>query len=196
MDGQRFDELTRGYGAHSSRRTAIKTVGGAIAALFAWFGFDTGRRIGVAAAEVGGDRQKKRKNSRKPKLKLNAFRCVDVDGKCRGNNANCCSGICKGKKPRKGRQDRSRCIAHNVGICQAGQDTCVDELTPNCGGAGRCFRTTGNASFCGNEGDGVCADCARDVDCEAAFGPGSACIVCSTCEIKAGTSTACVPPAA
>jgi hypothetical protein len=197
MDDRQFDAIALGYGADRSRRTAIKIVGsGAITALLGRLGLDTGRKIGAAAAEVGGNRKKKRQNSKKSQLKLNAFRCVDVGGKCRGNSANCCSGICEGKKPKKGKKDRSRCIAHNAGVCQAEQNQCVDDLTANCGGAGRCFRTTGNASFCGNEGEGVCTVCARDADCEAAFGLGAACVVCSTCEIKAGSSTACVPPAA
>jgi hypothetical protein len=197
MDAHHFDFLARSLTDASSRRGVLRGLAAATLGLAA---------ISLPGEAEGRKKRKKRKKGKRnkkktkganpPALQLNDFQCVDVGNACRGNSANCCSGICEGKKPREGKKDRSRCIAHNVGICQPEQDICVDDLTANCGGAGRCFRTTGNASFCGNEGEGVCAVCARDADCEADFGPGAACIVCSTCEIKAGTSTACVPPAA
>ncbi len=42
------------------------------------------------------------KPARKPRR--NAFGCVDVGTPCRGKDRSCCSGICSGPKPKKGRQ--------------------------------------------------------------------------------------------
>jgi hypothetical protein len=117
---------------------------------------------------------KKKRNRKKPKL--NAFGCVDVGGKCRGNSANCCSGICEGKKPKKGKKDKSTCLAHNVLDCPTGLDGCL-ESGVSCGMDGVCWQTTGKASFCGT-GDGGCFACQKDVDCEPDFGPGAACTLC------------------
>jgi hypothetical protein len=68
-------------------------------------------------------------------------------------------------------------VAHNEGICQAGQDDCQG-VQVACGPQAFCTRTTGNANFCA--GLGQCRACARDPDCEAEFGPGAACIVCAS----------------
>jgi hypothetical protein len=180
MIDQSFDSITRAFNADNSRRTVMKRLaGGALAALVVRFGPE-----GAAEAR----KKKNRKNTKKtPKLKLNAFRCVDVGKACRGNNANCCSGICKGKKPKKGKKDTSRCVAHNVLECLAGQDTCALGFIA-CGTDvdSACHQTTGNAAFCA--GKGACAECRKDTDCEGEFGPGAACVVCAECE---ETGTAC-----
>jgi hypothetical protein len=179
MDGHQFDLFARSLGTSPSRR---RFLGGLVATL----ALGAPRLIGMVEAK----HKKRHKHKNKTKLVLNAFGCVDVGGKCKGNSDNCCSGICEGNKPKHGKNDTSTCLAHNVGECQAGDDFCVDTEVL-CGTVGRCFRTTGAASFCGRKGD--CAICAKDTDCEADFGPGSSCIVCATC--GATNNTACVPPA-
>ncbi len=193
MDHGRFDRITRAFAAGSSRRSAVKTLGGsAVALLLGQLSFAGEGEGSAATKEVDGERKKKgKKKGNKEKLKLNAFRCVDVGGKCRGNSANCCSGICQGQKPKKGKKDTSACVAHNTGECQAGDDVCLGN-NPGCGEGGSCHRTTGNASFCGLGGS--CFDCQKDADCETAFGAGAACVICF---IDCGESlTACVPPRA
>jgi hypothetical protein len=180
LDGKTFDAAIRQLATRLSRRGLL----GAASAL----------TLGIAAARAtDGIEARKRKNrTRAKKLQLNAFQCVDVGGKCRGSDANCCSGVCQGKKPKKGQKDKSTCIAHDVGGCQAGQDVCVGDavLCPNAS-TGTCFRTTGNASFCGLKGD--CVACRKDADCVAEFGEGAACVPCGNSCID--TVTACVPAA-
>jgi hypothetical protein len=172
MDPTHFDRLTRSLTDASSRRVLL---GGLATAL----SLAALRRPGPATAK------KKRK---KNKIKRNAFGCVDVGQSCRGNDALCCSGICQGKKPKKGKKDKSRCVAHNALDCQAGADSCAGQAVP-CGTAGACTITTGAASFCSATGDGACVTCQKDADCEASRGPGAACIVCpGNCP---DTTTAC-----
>jgi hypothetical protein len=128
-----------------------------------------------------------KKYRRKPVV-LNLYGCVDVGNACRGNDDLCCSGICQGKKPKRGKRDKSRCVAHHVDICQPGQkslrcggsdETFVFCTLPN-GETGLCERTTGNASYCAGS-HVVCESCAKDADCLALCGPGAACITCSGC---------------
>jgi hypothetical protein len=177
MDGKTFERVTRCLVTSFSRRGIWRGAAGtALGAAVVWLPF-----MGAA--------RKKRKNAKNSKLKLNAFGCVNVGGKCRGNSANCCSGICDGKKPKKGEKDKSRCVAHDVSTCLAGQDTCESGLIP-CGANASCSQTTGRAPFCAGPGD--CVACRKDTDCQTDFGAGAACIVCSDCE---ETGTACVPAA-
>jgi hypothetical protein len=108
--------------------------------------------------------------------------CVNVGGKCRGNDANCCSGICDGKKPKKGKKDRSRCQAHDASTCQPGQspEVCGDEdvvCTTSGGEKGMCATTTGNAGYCFNAVQ-LNGSCTRDTDCQDGVGPSAACIHC------------------
>ena len=51
-------------------------------------------------------RPEKKKNK---KPKNNAFGCLNVGQACNGKNDKCCSGICDGKKPKKGKKDKSKC---------------------------------------------------------------------------------------
>jgi hypothetical protein len=165
VDGKTFDATIRQLATRLSRRGLL----GAASAL----------TLGIAAARATDEIEaRKRKNkTRAKKLQLNAFQCVDVGKACRGSDANCCSGICQGKKPKKGDKDKSRCVAHDTGDCQDVQDVCL-EVEIACGTGGACLRTTGNASFCGDGGQ--CASCQTDSDCEAAgFLEGAACVVCS-----------------
>lgn len=128
---------------------------------------------------------------RKKKLKRNVYDRVDGDGKCRGKSANCCSGICDGDKPKKGKKDKSRCVAHDAEGCQAGGDPCnnVNEIrTTSLGNPVLCNTTTGMAGYCGY--DGGCLACGRDADCREIFGPHAACVLCSDC----AQGTSCSAP--
>jgi hypothetical protein len=180
MDNRTFDDLTRVLSAVASRRAAVSAAAGAALGLIA---------PRLPGAEASAKRRKRKDKNKKPVL--NEFGCVDVGGQCRGNDGLCCSGICQGKKPKKGEKDKSRCAAHDTGGCQAGQDVCAGEAV-SCEGTGSCFRTTGKGSFCG--GKGACAECTQDRDCQPIFGEGAACIVCADlCE--ATGRTACFPVA-
>jgi hypothetical protein len=179
MDAAGFDTLARSLQRHIARRTALGVLGGGLAALLT--------RVGPGDASA----RKKQKHKKKPKL--NEFGCVNVGGKCRGKNGLCCSGICQGKKPKKGKKDKSKCVAHNTGGCQPGEDACNAVDVPCNGGSGfpgLCLRTTGQAGFCGGSTD--CRDCRKDSDCEATDGPGAACVVCPGCVQFSGGITACV----
>jgi hypothetical protein len=161
MEGTRFDFLARTMAEHSRRRLLTGLAGA----------------LGLAAVSVpGGDAGKGKK--KKSKLKRNTFGCVDVGKPCRGNNANCCSGICNGKKPKKGKKDRSRCVAHHTGVCQPGLDACKG-VDATCGTGGICLETIGKASFCGDPDTDACVACTRDADCEALLGAGAACVYCA-----------------
>jgi hypothetical protein len=172
MDDLKFDNLTRHFASVTTRRQALGSFVGAT------FSVITARRTGSVAGK-----KRRRRKQRDKALAFNAFGCVDIGKPCRGNDANCCSGICQGKKPKQGKKDNSRCIAHNVLGCPDGADGCVE--TVPCGAIGSCFQTTGKASYCALTGN--CAACTRDADCEPDFGPGAACIVCNSCDGK----TAC-----
>jgi hypothetical protein len=173
MDSSRFDAWTR-------RRFGL-AVGGFAAAL-----------LGLTP---GTDTDAKKKRKRK-KPQLNAFGCLDIGKACGGNGSKCCSGICQGKKAKKGKQDKSRCVAHNTGGCSTGLSACAGVEAP-CGEAGGvCFQTTGKGAFCSVATAGSCQICRTDADCAAlGFGAGSACLVCEAlCGDTGGT--ACSPPAA
>jgi hypothetical protein len=194
VDHYRFDSLTRWLGTGSPRRGLLRGLVGA--------GLGLGM-VTVRWPETGEARKKRKRKDRKPKLKRNAFGCVDVGGKCQGNDANCCSGICQGKKPKKGRKDTSICVAHdNAGICFADSDTCSAGGNISCSVESVCFcvLTTGSAGFCGDFTAGapeLCRDCTTDTDCQEEFGPGAACVllggICSSFCPATGR-TACVPP--
>jgi hypothetical protein len=162
VNAHRFDDVLRSFAAGASRR-----------GLF--FGLVTGA-MGMALA----DRRHLAvaKKGKKKKLKRNEFGCVNVGGKCRGNDANCCSAICEGRKPKKGKKDKSRCVAHDVGSCQAGQETCgsAGSCTTSTGFQGTCARTTGQALYC-HSVTSPCQACAKDADCVPTHGIGAACVV-------------------
>jgi hypothetical protein len=176
MDARRFDALTRLLGAPRTRRS--------LGALVAMLG------LGSLAAEES--RAKK-----KDKIKKNAFGCVNVKGNCRGKDNKCCSGICKGKKPKKDEKDKSKCKAHDQSTCQPGQ-TIGDcggiavECVTSFGFLGQCVTTTGNAGYCFLDGD--CFPCKKDSDCIPFCGDQAACIACPGGECAAAGGTACVGP--
>jgi hypothetical protein len=130
--------------------------------------------------------------NRRHKPKKNEFGCLNVGKPCNGKNHKCCSGICKGKRPKKGKKDKSKCVAHNVAGCQVGQDGCLN-LDAACGIAGLCYRTTGKAGFCGTSGS--CTGCKKDTECEAEHGPGAACVVCPGCPTDPETLCIAADPA-
>jgi hypothetical protein len=180
LDSRHFDALTRRLSAPLSRRPLFAAIAGALSA---------GTRAHMAAA-VGTEqkRKSKRKHKKGKAPKPNAYGCLNIGKVCRASDE-CCSGICEGKKGKR------TCRDHNVGPCKAIFDGCAT-LAVGCGTGGVCFRTTGNASFCGGQG-GNCMVCARDADCEATHGKGAACVVCDDCDgIDGSKGTVCYPPAA
>jgi hypothetical protein len=164
MDASRFDALARSLIQGASRRGLLRGLGAAALSAVVL------RRPWSAAA----------KKKPKKKLKKNAFGCVDVGKACRGKDSVCCSGICQGKKPKKGKKDKSRCVAHDVLDCAPGADNCGG-VPFNCGPQlnGVCLQTTGKASFCADPSL-ECLACKKDTDCVASEGPGAACVVCLT----------------
>jgi hypothetical protein len=124
-----------------------------------------------------------------------------------GNDSLCCSGVCQGKKPKKGKPDKRVCTAHHAGECSPRRDYCdleqapVNNLCNLPAETAFCVVTTGEAGFCasllGFDAAIHCQACAKDADCEAlGFPPGSACVVfsgrCNACE---PINRACLPPA-
>jgi hypothetical protein len=198
MDTNRFNEVASVLAAVPSRRDIVR-------GLFATgLGFGA-RRLPEAAAA----KKKRKKKPQKPSL--NAFGCVNIGGTCRGNDDNCCSGLCQGKKPKKGRKDTSTCVAHNTGGCTAERSACfTGNESSLCGPAAICLATTGNAGFCAASvfsQEVNCRPCGKDQDCEAAgFGQGSACVLvnqgfCAASDtncsgINGSSGTACLPPGA
>jgi hypothetical protein len=194
MDQHHVAVLTRVLSRVPSRRDVLRGLAGA------------GLVLSALRRQDAAEAKKKRKKKRKKKPALNAFGCLDVGRSCRGNSASCCSGLCEGKNPKKGKKDTSTCVAHNAGICGPDSNACLEEVlcnpsNPNC----RCAPTTGNAGFCADltpffiDPSGSCRDCSKDTDCQAEFGPGAACIVFGSPCILACPATdgkACVPPCA
>lgn len=150
------------------------------------------------AAASAKKKRRKRRRSRKPPPP-NAFGCLDVGVACRGDSDACCSGICQGNKPKRGKKDASRCVAHNTGGCQLADNSCgIDVPDVPCGADGLCVRTTGNADFCADvTGPVACAACRRDADCQGAFGAGAACMLCNNGRLCPQTGgRVCIGPAA
>ena len=129
----------------------------------------------------------------KKKPTPNPYGCLNVGRPCRGKAARCCSGICRGKKPKKGTKDKRKCAPHNTGGCTVAQDSCAVEQNVPCLSNGVCTRTTGAANFCARLGVGTCMACGKDADCYL-MGPGAACIVCPFACPQ--TTTACFAAAA
>jgi hypothetical protein len=175
MDTTRFDLLVRSLASGSSRRAIL------------------GQTI-VATLGLGGGfvSRSTHGKSRKKKLARNAFGCVDVGKPCRGKDSACCSGVCQGKKPKKGKKDKSRCVAHDTRGCREFDDSCGPGDTFCTTSSGyefaKCFHTTGNAGYCAQ---GVaCVPCTRDTDCIDACGAGAACVICP--DGCPGSETMCV----
>ena len=195
MDAGRFDTLVRSLSSAGSRRTILGTVMAGSLGM-----------VGIARTEA-----KKAKRKKKP-LPFNAFGCLNVGAKCRGKAALCCSGICQGKKPKNGKKDKSKCVAHNTGNCTPPRDVCLTNsiTVSECDSGGICTATTGKAAFCASftgGGAASCRACRTDPDCEAlGFAPGSACVILtggacnapgSNCAgVNDSSGTACLAPSA
>jgi hypothetical protein len=201
VDGIRFDALTRALSLQPTRRgLAVGVVGAA---------------LGLMNSRLGGtvDARQRQKGKKPRKPKRNAYGCLDVGKPCRGKDRLCCSGVCKGQKPEKGKKDTSRCVAHDVRNCSPQRELChtgipLQSLCSSPSIDAVCFRTTGNASFCGIaagfSGEANCRKCRKDTDCEKlGFPKGSACVVIAggkcvdeaTCAgVNDSEGTACVAP--
>jgi hypothetical protein len=189
MNGLCFDDVTRFLIDRQPRRALLGGFVGGLAA-----------RFGRVLAPPGVDARSKRRNKGKKRGKrrrkaqaprFNQFGCLDVGQPCRGASARRCSGICQGRKPKTGKKDESRCVAHNTGGCSAGPrpEFCFGEdvdCTMSDGTSGACGTTTGNAGYCFNI---VLSSqpCTKDVDCRQDGFPTAACILC-----LAGDDTHCV----
>ena len=149
--------------------------------------------VGGALAMAGANpRQPAAAGKRKP-LERNEYGCVPIGKGCRGNDNVCCSGICEGKKPKKGKRDRSMCLAHDVAGCKPGQQswscgTTSYPCTTSTGNPlGGCQTTTGDAGYCAAILH--CLPCRKDADCQSQLNnPLAACIGCVAC----AEGTACV----
>jgi hypothetical protein len=199
MEASSFDRLTRSLSAATSRRAILPSLAAAAVGL------------GMAShlPQVTIAKQDKKERKKKKKLVFNQFGSVDVDSKCRGKDDACCSGLCEGKKPKKGKKDKRHCVAHDTGTgCMAGQRSpfCQGMLDPasfdgegmlagscttSAGVLGACETTTGNAPYC--QRDRACARCSKDTECEAVCGQGAVCGLCAGCVLSGGT--ACFGPA-
>jgi len=197
MDDLRFDAVTRSFSEGAPRRVFLH-------ALSAVLGLSVvGIRRDVRA------KKGKAKNRKKKAPAFNAFGCLNIGAKCRGNAALCCSGICQGKKAKKGKKDKSKCVAHNTSTCTLPSNVCFtgSKDVSTCNTNGICTATTGNAPFCANLASispSSCRACSKDQDCEAlGFGLGSACVVltggaCDTpgsncAGVNDSNGTACLP---
>jgi hypothetical protein len=164
MDGTQFDHMIREF--TRSRRSLL---GGGLAAV-------TGRLVGPAVEARKHRKGEKRKGK---KVRPNEFGCLELGNPC-GSAADCCSGICEGKKGKR------RCGAHDTGGCVAGSTSI------SCGGAdvaciaapgeaGLCATTTGNAGYCRSAFYDY--PCQTDFDCQTVnggrLGPRAACIRCA-----------------
>ncbi len=174
MENRHFDDLVRGLAL--PRRSLLA---GALALAVSQLDLASG----------AGKKRKRRKPKSKPKPKPNEFGCLELSDPCR-TSAQCCSGICEGKKGKK------RCRSHDTGGCQPGaepQECSGEEMdvvcTTSAGKQGICGTTTGNAGYC--LATGTCFDCRTDADCKAAlggqFGPQLACVRCADCDEFGGT---------
>lgn len=183
MDADSLTDLRRVFTSLASRRGVLASLGGGLITVL-----PLPARVHHITA-----RKRRKKRRKRPSPSLNAFGCVNAGQACAGTDDLCCSGVCEGVKPGKGKKDRSLCVARNALDCPAGADSCLGVVT--CGTYGFCQQTTGGASFCAGFSFPDCAvTCTRDADCEATRGSGAACVVCAGgCP---GSSTICVPAGA
>ncbi len=175
MESHHFDHLARLLGRATGRRRLIASLGA----------LPLGGLL--AARHAGAARKKRRKKGPKP----NAFGCLDVGKPCQGNDNTCCSGVCQGRKPKKGKKDTSRCVAHDASTCNRGESELFcgsgefTLCTTSTGFAGVCNTTTGNAGYC--MASSVCHSCETDADCQQVCGARGACLQCTDCQATGGT---------
>jgi hypothetical protein len=208
MDGERFDRLTRAATQVATRRGLLRSgafgLTGVLGLRLAELGSATARHPLKNNHHHGNKGKGKGKGKQPNGPKPNAFGCLNVGQHCRGQDSKCCSGICKGQKPKPGKPDRSRCVGHNQGSCLDGTDYCAARsAATQCTPTALCLPTTGNGTFCGEVVNPAfnpavnCKLCNRDSDCIAAGFPGSACVFFSCSGLCAATQNrACLPPGA
>src|SRR5688500_18528872 len=143
MDQQRLTTWTRSMRNLPSRRDIVRGLAGAVLGLGS---------LGLAGPLAAKNKNQKSKKGKKRKQNtppvFNQYGCLDVGQPCKGNSAHCCSGVCAGKKPKKGKPDRRVCAAHNASVCNAQLDSCTVGAKIFCGPNGSiCTLTTGNAGF-------------------------------------------------
>jgi hypothetical protein len=214
MDQHHFTVWARSVSSVPSRRDVLRGL------TSAGLGLGALRLSDAVAAKNTKKKGKKRKHKKRnqvpnppvatsppalPPLVFNRYGCVEVGRPCRGDNTNCCSGICQGAAPAAGQPDASRCVAHNAGFCTTETNSCELGVDVRCNPSvpvSLCTRTTGNAAFCADISAGTtthCRVCTRDTDCQGEFGPGAACVVldgaCTTLCLATGR-TACLPAGA
>ena len=190
MGTHRFEMIVRMLSSRTTRRGTVAALGRGLFMSTPWV-------VALSDARAKKHRRKKKQKNKQPPLPVNLFGCLNVGQSCRGDSANCCSGICQGGKPKRGKPDTSVCVAHNDGGCTPERNACTaaDPKVTACGLSGTCTITTGQASFCastsGVSAERNCVVCNKDSDCEAlGFGPGSACALvvgAPNCEDAGGT---------
>jgi hypothetical protein len=187
MDAKHFDDVARQFAHATVHRRLLAGL-----AMSPFAGFLAARQ---AVDVVAKKKRRKKRKTKKPQP--NEYGCLDVGKPCNGDGDMCCSGICEGTKPKKGKKDTSRCVAHDTGGCQAGvrQQSCSATPVPDIrcttstgNPEGYCNTTTGNAAYCVFDAD--CFPCRKDADCQAFCGPRAACIRCDSCPETGGTSCA------
>jgi len=202
VDQTHFDAVSRTLSRLPSRRDVLRGLAGA--------GIGLGALVGSAFDTVGVDAKKKRRANKKkrktPRPTFNAFGCLDVGQLCKGDSTVCCSGICAGIAPKKGKPDTRRCAAHGTGSCRQdieGVCTTPDLLQVTCNNRSNCgcIRTTAGSNYCaelfGGPGTSQCQPCQRDADCIAlGLPPESACAPVSAgrCAGLCPTGMACLVP--
>jgi hypothetical protein len=186
MHHDHFDTLTRAVARVPSRRDLLRGLAG--------LGLGLGLTQFSEIAETKKRKHKRKRTKRKPKVRPNEFGCFEVGDPCR-SEADCCSGICEGK----------RCRAHDTGTCEQGvPGYCqtslleLDKLMCNNDKDCYCLRTTAGSNFCADiDTPDTCAACQRDSDCEAqGFPPGSACAPVTErhCAGACESGMVCQPP--
>src|SRR5687768_12225265 len=152
MDHIQFDAITRSFGTASRRTLGRAVVGGGLGALL-------GSAFGALDTDAKKKRHKRKGKKRKhtqqnppvstvppgaPPLVFNQYGCIEVGQPCRGDSSLCCSGICEGTAPKKGKPDRRVCAAHDTGTCKQDGVLAPCNNRTNCG----CFRTTAGSDVC------------------------------------------------
>jgi hypothetical protein len=204
MDTNHFDDITKLLTALPSRRDMLRGLVGAGLGLGALRFADT---TAAKKKHKRGHKPKRKNKIKQPQPVPNQFGCLEVGQPCRGDSSLCCSGLCDGVPPKKGKPDTRVCAAHDIGTCdQAAEGICTaaDPQQSFCNQSNTCFciGTTAGSKFCAKPdkvGLSACVDCQKDTDCEAlGFAAGSACIPFTEglCSGICDTSTVCLPPCA
>ena len=173
MDRNLFNVISREFRHAPSRREVL------IALFGVGIGVEALRLPNNAAAKKHRQPGHRKTHKHKKSAKLdpetpNQFGCLEVGQLCGGDSTVCCSGVCAGEKPKKGKPDTRNCAAHGTGTCdQAAVGACDapevnEQLTcngnPNC----VCFRTTAGSNFCVHpshtKSTDICSNCRTDAD--------------------------------